>query len=137
MLNQCTFMGRLVKKPELRKSVTDKSYTYFTLAVTRDHPNKDGNWIADFIEFVAWNNVAERICEKYNKGDMLCVSSQAHNRQITTRDGMKQTILEFVASNCYRVTSSKHASNETPAATGPAPSEDYQQLEDEDAQLPF
>lgn len=103
MLNQCTFLGRLTHKPELRKVGDGKSIVSFTLAVLRDLPNQSGEWITDFIDFVAWNKLAEKICNKYETGDLLTVSGRLQNRSNFDKDGNESIVAEIHVRECHRV----------------------------------
>jgi len=137
MLNQCTFIGRLTRKPELRKTPEGSiPVTSFTIAVDRDRPDQSGNWIADFIDFVAWRKVAEKICTKYEKGDLLNVCGRLQIRQRTNREGQKQTIAEIVVTECRKlnITKRPESSEESPSNDK---NEEFTVLAEEDANLPF
>lgn len=108
MLNQCTYIGRLVRKPELRHVSGGKPFTAFTIAVDRDLPDKDGNWVSDFIDCVAWEKMAEKICAKYDKGDLLAVSGRTRNRPPREGDGQSRSLSnEVVVTVCYRMNPKK------------------------------
>ena len=62
MLNDCTFCGRLVRDPELRRTGSGIAVTSFTLAVERDIAGQDGKRETDFIDFVAWREKGEFPC---------------------------------------------------------------------------
>lgn len=102
MLNQCTFEGRLTRKPELRHTSSDHSFTSFSLAVDRDRPERDNTWVADFIDFVAWNKVAEKVC-KYDKGDLLIVSGRMRNQTRTDKDGKTSIVAEISVEYCHKI----------------------------------
>ncbi len=144
MLNQCAFIGRLTRKPELRKPSADKSVTSFTLAVDRERPDASGKWPSDFVDCVAWNKKAEKIAEKYDKGDMLCVTGRWQNRTVKGKDGQSRQVIEIIVENCYRVKAAGQPGQKSVADPGvsadeqEAPSEeDYGLLDGEDPKLPF
>lgn len=137
MLNQCTFLGRLTRTPELRHTGTGKAVISFTLAVDRDRPDRDGNWSADFVDLVAWDKMAEKVA-KYEKGDLLYATGRWQNRPQTSQDGEKHTVVEISIEKCNRVI----IRNRTAAAGALTPDEhnqgeEFAPLEDDDAQLPF
>lgn len=141
MLNQCTFIGRFTRDPMLRKTDTSsKSVVSFTIAVDRDRPSADGTWTADFIDCVAWERTAEKICEKFKKGDWITVTGRMLNRSIPGKDGQKHTVLELVVREQYKPTFGARASTTAQAPEipeTPVPDEDYAILDESDGQLPF
>ena len=53
MLNRIVLMGRLTKKPELRRTQSGVAVTSFSLAVERDYKDADGNRETAFIDVLA------------------------------------------------------------------------------------
>lgn len=101
MLNRCIIMGRLTYDPELRHTQAGKSVTSITLAVDRDFKGKNGEKETDFIDIVAWSNIAEFVSNYFKKGDMAIVSGRLQSRRWEDRDGNKRTAIEIVAENIY------------------------------------
>ena len=60
MLNNVQLMGRFVADPEV---FTGENYTVcrFTLAVSRDFKDENGEYATDFFNVIAWNKFAEFI----------------------------------------------------------------------------
>lgn len=48
MLNQLVLVGRIVRKPELKETETNKKYSFITLAVPRSFKNVNGEYDTDF-----------------------------------------------------------------------------------------
>lgn len=71
-MNNVILIGRLTNDLEL-KEVGDSKVINFTLAVSRNYKNKEGEIEADFINCVIWNASAENMKEYCKKGDMLAV----------------------------------------------------------------
>jgi len=69
-MNKITLMGRLCKDTEVLESNKGVKMFKNTLAVKRKM-NKD---ITDFISIIAFNKVAELICDYYKKGDTLLLT---------------------------------------------------------------
>lgn len=72
-LNRATFIGRLVKDPEIKRLKQGSIVANMSLATTRTFKDKNGERqkIPFFIDMVAWNKQAE-IAEKYmSKGQEL------------------------------------------------------------------
>ena len=61
-INKIVLAGRLTADQELKKTKTDKSVVYFTVAVNRGKEN------ADFIDCVAFDKTAENICKYFVTG---------------------------------------------------------------------
>lgn len=111
MLNQCTFIGRMTRTPELRYTKKkDKPVTSFTLAVDREHPDGDGNFVTDFIDFVAYEQFAKRICERYGKGDLIAVVGRLQLRPYINKQGVSTVKAEIIVDKtCRKLRSAKNA----------------------------
>ena len=77
MVNTCNFIGRVVKKPEL-KDMGQYRITNFTLAINK---KVNGESKATFLDFTAFNKPAEIICQYTDKGKMLYVEGEAQERK--------------------------------------------------------
>ena len=138
MLNHITVMGRLTKEPELRRTGSGVAVTSFTLAVDRDIANKEtGERDTDFIECVAWRGTGEFVGKYFSKGSMAVVSGRLQMRPWTDKEGNKRRSAEVVADNVYFGDSKKEEVKQTTSYSVPAPAQDFQHIDDEDAQLPF
>lgn len=101
MLNKIVIQGRLCSTPELRRTQSGTAVTSFTMAVDRDFKNQSGEKETDFIDIVAWSNIAEFVSNYFKKGDMAIVSGRLQSRRWEDRDGNKRTAIEIVAENIY------------------------------------
>lgn len=141
MLNICTIMGRLTRDPELRRTGSGVAVASFTIAVDRDYSGKDGGEKeTDFIDCVAWRGTGEFVSKYFAKGSMAVVSGRLQMRAWTDKDGNKRRTAEVVADNVYFGDSKRGTENSSAAPNYggyAAPAQDYAQLEDDDAQLPF
>ena len=140
MLNKIVIMGRLTKNPELRRTGSGLPVTSFTIACDRDFGPKDGGEKeTDFLDCVAWRNEAEFVNKWFSKGQMAVVAGRLQIRGWTDKDGNKRRSAEIVADNVYFGESTKDSTSNAQAAPADyaAPANDFQQLEDDDDQLPF
>ena len=143
MLNHITIMGRLTRDPELRRTGNGTAVASFTLAVDRDFSSKDsGEKETDFIDVVAWRQTGEFVSKYFTKGRMAVVSGRLQIRIWTDKEGNKRRSAEVVADNVYFADSKKEESSGAttyPAAPAypTAPAQDFEQIDDDDAQLPF
>ena len=141
MLNHITIMGRLTRDPELRRTGSGTAVTSFTVAVDRDFSGQDGQKETDFIDCVAWRQTGEFVSKYFTKGRMAVVSGRLQIRGWTDKDGNKRRTAEVVADNVYFGDSKSDGNdNRTPtsyASPASAHVSDYEQITDDDAQLPF
>ena len=97
-LNEITIMGRLVRDPEQRYTVTGKSVTSFTLAVDRTYKTKNENdQTTDFIPVVAWGKSGENVAKYIKKGNRLLVMGRLQTRDYLNKNNEKRRISEVVA----------------------------------------
>lgn len=127
MLNHIDIMGRMTRDPELRRTGNGTAVASFTIACDRDFGEKKET---DFIECVAWKHTAEFVSKYFSKGRMAVVSGRLQIRKWTDKDGNKRNTAEVVADNVYFGDSKSSTDSQPPA-------QDFEMLEDDDAQLPF
>lgn len=101
MLNNCTFMGRLTRDPELRRTQNSTAVVSFTIAVDRDFKPENGERETDFIDIVAWRHTAEFVSKYFGKGSMIVVHGRLQIRDWTDKDGNKRRSAEIVADDVY------------------------------------
>ena len=70
MINRVVLVGRLTKDPELRKTQSGTSVVSFSLAVNR-RVQTPGQPDADFINCVAWNRLADLMCQYLHRGSLI------------------------------------------------------------------
>lgn len=85
--NSVTFIGRMVRDPELKNAGT-VSVTNFTLARNRRVKGEDKT---SFIDFTAFDKTAEVICQYVKKGHRIAVQGNIDTRQWEDKDGNKRT----------------------------------------------
>lgn len=147
MLNSISVMGRLTRDPELRRTGSGKPVTSFTLACDRDFKNSQtGEKEVDFLDCVAWNSTAELVEKYFRKGQMAVATGRLQIRQYTDKNGQKRRQAEILVSSVYFCGGKENGSAGcaesdsgycAPAYQTNAPSGDFAELEDDDAQLPF
>lgn len=98
-LNCISLAGRLVRDPELRKTQTDISVAFFTVAVEQDFGG--GEKKTDFIDCVAWRSTGEFVAKYFRKGNMIAVTGRLQSRKWVDSYGGNRTSWEVVADHCY------------------------------------
>lgn len=143
MLNHITAMGRLTKDPELRYTQNQVSVASFTIACDRDYSGQGQEKQTDFIDCVAWRSTGEFVKKYFSKGRMIIVSGRLQSRKWTDKDNNKRTSWEIVADNCYFGDSKKDGDssgstyNEQQAYNNMQQQSQFQELDEDDGDLPF
>ena len=98
-MNKTILIGRLTKNPEIRYTSNNVPCCIFTLAVSRDYTNQEGQREADFINIQVWKNQAEN-CSKYlTKGSLIGLLGRIQTRSYDNEKGEKRYVNEVVADN--------------------------------------
>lgn len=95
-LNQVTLVGRLARDPELRTTNQGVPRAWFVLAVGRAVPEKDGERDADFVNIVAWRQLASVVGEHLRKGRLIGLTGRLRVEQFE-ENGAWRTTTEVVA----------------------------------------
>ncbi len=90
-INVSTISGRITKDLKLKTTPNGVSVTSFTLAV------KGFGESVDFIDVVAWKNLAEITCKKCEKGQVLTVSGRLATRIYKDKNDVIHKITEVIA----------------------------------------
>jgi single-strand DNA-binding protein len=99
-MNQCNFIGRLTRDPELRHTQSGVAVTSFSIAVDRPY-SKDKEKEVDFIDVVCFRGTAEFTAKYFHKGQQIALSGRLQMRQWQDKDGHKRINAEVVADNVY------------------------------------
>ncbi|OFI47903.1 single-stranded DNA-binding protein [Floricoccus penangensis] len=100
MINNVVLVGRLTKDIELRQTASGQSNTSFTLAITRNFKNQNGEYDADFVQVVAWRQTAEFLARfGAKKGNLLGVTGRIQTRNYENQQGQRVYVTEVVADN--------------------------------------
>ena len=91
--NQCSFIGRLGKDPEMNYTPSGKAVTKFSLAVDQGK-HQDTLWLT----IVCWNDLAERMHEYLSKGQLVFVQGRLVQRSYVDKTQVKRVATEIVAS---------------------------------------
>lgn len=97
-MNRICLIGRLVRDPDLRYSQSGIGIVNFTLAVDRNFKNAQGEREADFINCVAYKQLAELIANYLSKGKKAGVDGRLQIRSYE-KDGQKRTVAEVIVDN--------------------------------------
>ena len=88
-MNKVCLIGFITKDVELRFTKTNFKIANFTLAVTRETKNKDGEYESDYISCVAYGNTAELVCKFLEKGSKISVEGHIQTGSYENKEGKK------------------------------------------------
>ena len=102
-INNCIFVGRLVRDPELRYLPNGgMGVCNFTLAVDKALSKEkkqefeaQGKHTCDFLDFVAWGGMGETIANYFKKGGQIAVQSSVETGSYDHKDGHKVYTTKF------------------------------------------
>ena len=163
MLNVVAIMGRLVADPELRTTPQGTNVCSFRIACDRNFARQGEQRQADFIDIVAWRQQAEFVSKYFQKGSLIAIEGSLQSRQYQDKNGNNRTAIEV---NCDEVSFGETkksrdaynagnqggfggydngsqmrpepaASQVAPAFDLPAGDSDFQELADDDGDVPF
>jgi len=106
MLNQIILVGRLTRNIVVNKSEKGNKVATVSLAIPRSFKNSDGTYDTDFIDCVAFDNVAENTSEYCSKGDVIGVKGRVQSRVVEV-DGKKEYLMDIVAEKITFLSSKK------------------------------
>lgn len=131
-MNRLIIIGNLTKDPELSETNSGITYAKFTVAVSRNYTNADGERETDFFDITAWRERAE-LCGKYlHKGSKVGIVGSIQFRTYEDNEGNNRKIAEVKVDE-IEFLSPKKQDEEQATAKRTRP-----QLEEiDDGQLPF
>lgn len=126
-LNQCMFIGRLVKDPEVRYAASGTAMCTFTLACGWKTKDKEGT---EYIRCVAYQRTAEVIGEYMKKGSQMYVSGRQSTRSYD-KDGEKRYSTEVIVDRMQMLGHAKGNDDMPKPKQAPVP------MQDLDSDIPF
>lgn len=138
-MNKIILIGRVTKNIELKFTQSGTEVADFSLAVTRNFKNPDGEYDADFINCIVFGKLANTISNYVRKGDRLAVEGRIQVRNYQNSEGRNVYVTEVVVSNVDFIEAKKsEPKEEVPRNEGIDPFANNEvQLEISDDDLPF
>lgn len=111
-MNSVQIMGNLTRDPQMRATKTGQPVASFSVAVNRTYtaPNGEQRELTDFVNVVAWRNLAEAVGNQLRKGTRVFVEGRFTSRTYETPDGQKRYISEVTANLIALPIGTQHAS---------------------------
>lgn len=88
-MNKVIITGRIANDLEIRKTPNNKSVLDLRIAVSRDYKDAEGNYPADFIKAVCWEQKADFISKYAQKGTMIGVSGRIQVNVYDDKNGQR------------------------------------------------
>ena len=93
-LNQCSFIGRLGKDPEMNYTPNGKAVTKFSIAIDQGKADKP-MWL----NITCWDKLAERMNAYLYKGAQVFVQGRLQINTFTDKNKAERQAIDIVASN--------------------------------------
>ncbi len=108
-LNEVRVTGRLtdvVNYTKFEKGEKSGSVAEFTIAHNRRWKSKESDdWkeSTSFFRVKAYNGLAEKIKEKFKKGDFVLIEGRLQEESWENEEGQKRSLIKIIAENAYLV----------------------------------
>lgn len=93
-LNQCNFIGRLGKDPEIRYSASGAAVCSFSIAVGWKTKYKEG---AEWVSVTAFEKLGEICAEYLKKGSQVYISGRMKTEKYDDKEGVTRYSTKIVA----------------------------------------
>ena len=121
-MNKTILIGFMTRKPEL-KQLENISLCSFTIAISRDFKNKNGEYDTDFINVKVFGKQAENVVKYCGTGSLIAVDGRIQTGSYDNKDGKKAYFVEVIAdkvkflSNKQNTTTTEEPKEETAIET--------------------
>lgn len=113
-MNKTILIGNLTRDPELSETPNGVAVCKFSIAVSRDYADADGNRETDFFNITVWRGRAEN-CGKYlKKGNKVGIVGKLQNRSYEDKDGVKRYVTDIIADEVEFLTLKQASQEEEP-----------------------
>jgi len=94
MLNDCHFIGRAWKEPELKFTPAGKAVCNMSIACSEKYKGEEHT---EWVNLVFWDKLAEIVGQYVHKGSLIFVSGKMQTRAWEDKEGNKKYTTEIVA----------------------------------------
>ena len=113
-MNKVLLVGRLTRDPELRTTPSGMAVTRFTIAVSQNFTNRNGERGTDFINCSAWGRQADNISKYCRKGTLVSAEGRIRTSSYDAQDGTKRYTTEVVCDTVNFLSSRSASSDSAP-----------------------
>lgn len=98
-MNSVQVLGNLTRDPQIRATKTGRAVASFSIAVNRAYttPHGEKKELTEFINVVAWGDLAEAVANQLHKGTRVFVEGRYSTRSYEAQDGSRRYATEVVA----------------------------------------
>ena len=101
MLNQVVLVGRLTRDITINKADSGRKVATISIAIPRSFKNVEGTYDTDFINCVAFDQIALNTSEYCNKGDIVGIKGRLQSRVVEKDNEEKEYLMEVI---CEKIT---------------------------------
>lgn len=98
-MNQSTFVGRIVRDIKVNNLSGNGRVVNNVIAINRRYKKSNGERLADFIPFVAWNHHADILAKYTAKGHLLAITGMMQSRSYKDHEENDVYIIECLVSD--------------------------------------
>lgn len=134
-MNKVFLIGNLTRDPELTETASGVAVCRFSLAVSRNYTNEDGERQTDFFNCTAWRGLAETIGKYTKKGKKVAVVGSVQLRSYEDNEGIKRTAVDIIVQDCEFLSPKENDEADEPRAAGKK--KPTVRPIDDDSEIPF
>lgn len=113
-INNCNFIGRLTRDPDLRITPQGTSVATFSIAVQKAYNKENQHPESTFINCVAWRQSADFVAKYFKKGDPIAVAGTYDVRKYTDKNNIERIAPEFTLDSVNFVPGAKTSGSSSP-----------------------
>ncbi|KRM28066.1 single-stranded DNA-binding protein [Schleiferilactobacillus harbinensis] len=117
MINRVVLVGRLTRDVDLRYTQGGTAVGRFTVAVTRNFKNSQGERDSDFINCTMWRKAAENFAQFTRKGSLVGIDGRIQTHSYENQQGQRVFVTEVVADD-FALLEPKSVTDARPRDTG-------------------
>lgn len=95
-MNKVFLIGRITKDPEVKQTPSNLHVCAFTVAVDRKFKDNAGNKQTDFINCVAWRQLADLLGNYFHKGSKIGITGTLQTRSYKDNSGNNRTVTDVI-----------------------------------------
>lgn len=135
-MNVICLTGRITKDIKLEYTKNSKCYVQNTIAVRKDKKDEEGNYLSDFIDFVAFEKKGEYLNQYAKKGDKIEINGKLRADTWKDDNGTFHS-RNYIVADKVNILASAIKKEENPYEDMSIKTEQQQQFEITDEDLPF
>lgn len=103
-MNKVYLIGNLTRDVELAQTPSGVEVARFSIAVSRQYQDSNGERQTDFFNCTAWRGLAETIAKYCKKGSKVAVFGSIQLRNYEDNQGIKRQAVDIIVQDCEFLT---------------------------------